>query len=128
LAEINGIQVPFIPAGGIKELNKESKFDLSLGNKSDFNEIFNQELNKIKFSSHAQSRISSRDIELSDNDISRLESAVDKVRQKGSKESLVMLDAKAFIINIPNNTVITVVDKDQLENKIITEIDSAIFA
>jgi flagellar operon protein len=129
MPEIEGVMVPFMPIGGLQELKKKSGISaIADENKTSFNEIFKEELNKLKFSAHAQSRMTSREINLTGDDLQRLSHAVDKAQQKGSSETLVMLDEKAFIINIPNKTVITVVDKNKMESNVITDIDSAVMA
>jgi len=128
LPEIEGIRVPFLPAGGIQELERQSKYTPDVNVRTSFDEIFNTELNKIKFSAHAQNRINSRDILLDDESVERLSGAVEKAEEKGSRESLVIFDDKAFIVNIPSKTIITALDKMQLNSNIITNIDSAVFA
>jgi len=128
LPEIEGIRVPFLPAGGIQELERQSKYTPDVNVRTSFDEIFNTELNKIKFSAHAQNRINSRDIQIDDESVERLNSAVEKAEEKGSRESLVIFDDKAFIVNIPSKTIITALDKMQLNSNIITNIDSAVFA
>lgn len=128
MPEIDGVSIPFLPLGGIKELKGNNYQIASNRSKTSFNDIFAQELDKIKFSSHAQSRINSREIVLSENDFSRLESAINKADEKGAVESLIMLDENAFIVSIPNKTVITVVNKNLMESNVITDIDSAVFA
>jgi len=128
LPEIEGIRVPFLPAGGIQELERQSKYTPDVNVRTSFDEIFNTELNKIKFSAHAQNRINSRDILLDDDSVERLSGAVEKAEEKGSRESLVIFDDKAFIVNIPSKTIITALDKMQLNSNIITNIDSAVFA
>ncbi|MCX7736425.1 MAG: flagellar protein [Candidatus Kapabacteria bacterium] len=125
--DVNGVNLPFIPAGGLNELTKNFvQRDPVSG--SSFEEIFKEELSKIKFSSHAQSRLVSREITLNEADIERLQNSVKVAESKGARESLVILDEKAFIISIPNRTVITVVNRDQLEQNVVTDIDSAVFA
>ena len=125
---INGVTLPFMPIGGVQELKKITSLEQVGKAKSKFDEIFSLELDKLKFSAHAQSRLTSREIDLSEPEIQRLESAVSQVEQKGGNESLVLLDDKAFIVSIPNRTVITVVDKSKMENNVFTNIDSAVFA
>lgn len=125
---INGVSLPFLPAGGVNDLGRIGSKPKLQVQKSSFHEIFENELNNIKFSSHAQSRLSSRDMPISVEDLNRLQLAVDKAQSKGSNESLIMMENNAFIVNIPNKTVITVMDKGQMAENIITNIDSAVFA
>ncbi|MGA2296465.1 MAG: TIGR02530 family flagellar biosynthesis protein [FCB group bacterium] len=128
MPEIDGIMLPFIPAGGIQELNKAPSQNQPGKVGTQFEDIFTEELKKLKFSAHAQTRLSSREISLSDEDMNRLNSAVSKADEKGANESLVLLDDKAFIVSVPNKTVITVVNNNQMDERIITNIDSAVFA
>ncbi len=125
---IEGVNLPFMPIGGIQELNKNNSLDSISAGKSEFEKIFSEELNKLKFSAHAQNRLTSRDIDLSEIEVNRLENAVSQIEKKGGNESLILLDDKAFIINIQNRTVITVIDKTTSDNKVFTNIDSAAFA
>lgn len=128
MPEINGINVPFIPIGGDRDIKHTPAKVISGNNLIDFKQIFNEELKKIKFSGHAQTRMISREIELDKAQIARLEQAIDKAEEKNCRESLIMLDDTALIVNIPNRTVITMFDKEQLTENIITNIDSALFA
>ena len=56
----------------------------------------------------------------------RLESGIDKAGAKGIKESLVILDNYAFIVNTGNNTVITAMNQELEEDNIYTNIDGAV--
>lgn len=128
MAEIDGVSIPFMPIGGVDALKKSN---LPVNQKSSsvpFGEIFQNEIDKLKFSSHAQSRLNSRELSLSDSDYTRLENAVSKAEAKGANESLVIMDNKAFIVSIPNKTVITALDQNQLNSQVVTNIDSAVFA
>ncbi|WP_167956873.1 TIGR02530 family flagellar biosynthesis protein [Anaerosporobacter faecicola] len=80
----------------------------------------------LKFSKHANQRVESRNIELSGEVLQRLEDGTRKAQEKGIKESLVMIDSLAFIVNVPSNTVVTAVTEN--ENKIFTNIDGAVIA
>lgn len=83
---------------------------------------------KLKFSKHANQRLASRNIDLSTEQLERLENGTNKAREKGIKESLVMVDNLAFIVNIKNNTVVTTVavEQNQMEGTIFTNIDGAV--
>ncbi len=127
MPDLNGIRVPFIPAGGVDRLNIKHHNLNNTGN-SKFNELLTDELSKLKFSGHAQSRMESRNINLSNTEMLRLESAIEKAELKDAKESLVLMDEKAFIVNITNRTVVTLLNKNQMEDNVVTKIDSAVFA
>jgi flagellar operon protein len=81
---------------------------------------------KLKFSGHAQQRLASRNITLTQDDLRRIGDAVTRVAAKGSRESLVMMDKAALVVSVPNRTVITAVDTSQLKDNIFTNIDSAV--
>ncbi|MBP7461652.1 MAG: flagellar protein [Candidatus Delongbacteria bacterium] len=95
----------------------------------DFQQILQEEVGKtagLKFSAHAQSRLLSRNIALTQYDMDRLESAVNKAQEKGAKESLVLMQDLAFIVSVPNRTVITVTNREQAKENVFTNIDSTI--
>ena len=93
-----------------------------------FAEILEQkraaENGELKFSKHASERLISRNINLSETQMERLNHAVKAAEAKGIKESLVMMDNLAFIINVKNNTVVTAVTGG--EEKIFSNIDGAV--
>jgi flagellar operon protein len=82
----------------------------------------------VRFSNHAQSRLQSRDINLNSDNVSRLSSAIDKAEKRGGKSSLVMVDDLAFIVNIQSRTVVTALDSTQRGEGVFTQIDSVVFA
>jgi|APMed6443717190_1056831.scaffolds.fasta_scaffold00412_12 flagellar operon protein len=124
MALINGISVPFIP------IVKESGFQQANNQqvKSHFDEIFSREISKVKLSKHAQQRLESRDIVLSENEMDKINDAVQKAEAKGSKDSLVMMNNTAFLVNIPNKTVITAMSLANASENVFTNIDSVVFA
>ena len=78
----------------------------------------------LKFSKHANERLASRNIDLTKEQLKRLETGAKKASEKGINESLVLVDNLAFIVNIKNNTVITAVNDG--EDKVFTNIDGAV--
>jgi flagellar operon protein len=123
MPEINGISVPFIPIGDYNGTTQKIK-----GSKDSFEAIFQKELEKVKFSSHALKRLEERNIELSDAEMNKINTAVERAELKGSKDSLVMMDQTAFIVNIPNKTVITALPIAESKDNVFTNIDSVVFA
>ncbi len=83
---------------------------------------------ELKFSAHAQTRIASREIPVGPEDLQRIGGAIDRAATKGSRSSLILLDDAAFVVSVPNRTVITVVDKAGLKENVFTNIDSAVIA
>lgn len=97
---------------------------------NDFNSILNQRLSEnreVKISKHAAMRLSARDISLSAEQVERLKTAVDKAQLKGVRESLVVMDDIALVVNVPNRTVITAVNQSELKENVFTNIDGAVF-
>lgn len=80
----------------------------------------------LKFSKHASMRLEDRNISLSREQNERLESGVRKAGEKGIQDSLVIVDSLAFIVNIPNKTVVTALDKSEADGSIFTNIDGAV--
>lgn len=80
----------------------------------------------LKFSKHASMRLENRNISLSREQNERLESGVRKAGEKGIHDSLVIVDSLAFIVNIPNKTVVTAMDKSEADESIFTNIDGAV--
>lgn len=97
-----------------------------------FQDILNQKTqqtgtdSELKFSKHAVNRLSDRNIELTDEQLERLNDGTKKAEAKGINESLVLVDGLAFIVNVPNNTVITAMDQAETTENVFTNIDGAV--
>ena len=79
----------------------------------------------LKFSAHAQQRLESRNIRLSQDDVAKMNAMADKAAAKGSKQSLFMMRDVAMVVSITNRTVITAVDQNSMKENVFTNIDSA---
>jgi flagellar operon protein len=82
----------------------------------------------VRFSNHAQKRLESRDIQLSEENVNRLSDAIDKAEKRGGKNSLVLVDDLAFIVNVRDRLVVTAMDAGQRGEGVFTQIDSVVFA
>ena len=80
----------------------------------------------VNFSKHASDRLTSRNINLNEEQLRRLNEAVRQAKEKSIQESLVMMDNIAFIVNVKNNTVITAIDQVMNESNVFTNIDGAV--
>lgn len=81
---------------------------------------------EIKFSKHATNRLSDRNIELTEDQVERLNLGAAKASAKGISESLVIVDSLAFIVSVPNQTVITAMDQAETDENVFTNIDGAV--
>ena len=120
----NGYIQPLIDIGQKKR--KTSKVQ----NQNSFQEILDQKIKKssenIKVSSHANRRLSERNILLNDGDLKTLSKAMDQASSKGANQSLMLYKDMAFIASVRNRTLITAMDPKDSKEKIFTNIDSAI--
>lgn len=92
-----------------------------------FEEILKQKQNTdIKFSKHATNRLNQRNINLSAEQSLRLEKGVSAAEHKGVNESLVLVDDLAFIVNVPNRTVVTAMEQNETDTNVFTNIDGAV--
>lgn len=83
-------------------------------------------LQSVTFSKHANERLASRNINLNEDQMNRLNKGVMQAKEKSIKESLVMMDNIAFIVNIKNNTVVTAMDQETNDSNVFTNIDGAV--
>ena len=74
----------------------------------------------LKFSKHAAGRLEDRNITMTDEQLSRLTEGTARAQMKGIKDSLVMVDSLAFIVNVPNHTVVTAMDQTETNDNIFT--------
>lgn len=81
---------------------------------------------EVKFSKHAELRLKMRNINLSNEQKEKINNAVKKAQDKGVKDSLILMDNMAFVVNIKSKTVITAVNNNELKDNVFTNIDGAI--
>ncbi|MEZ3508221.1 MAG: flagellar protein [Lachnospiraceae bacterium] len=81
---------------------------------------------EVRFSKHAANRLVDRNIELTKEQVERLNMGAAKAGAKGINESLVIVDSLAFIVNVPNQTVITAMDQAETNENVFTNIDGAV--
>jgi flagellar operon protein len=82
----------------------------------------------LHFSKHALERVQRRGIALDPSTLGRLHEGVGRAAGKGSRDSLVLVDGTAFVVSVPNRTVITAVGSEHMRKQIFTNIDSAVIA
>ena len=113
-----------------KIINNRNRINTNVSSKSQnnsFDKILEREKNKgLKISKHAMERMNLRNINLSDNDISKIEMAINKAQSKGVKEALILMGDIALIASTKNRTIITTANAEQLKENVFTNIDGAV--
>ena len=85
-----------------------------------------QQKQEVQFSKHAKERIDQRGIEVTTTLMNDLNNAVEKAKQKGAKDVVIIGPKEVFIVNIPNQTVVTAMDSTDTEENIFTNINGAV--
>ena len=81
----------------------------------------------LTWSGHARQRLADRRVQLSSADLARIADGVDRAAAKGARDSLVLLNELALIVNVRNRTVLTALDSSRLREGVVTNIDSTVF-
>lgn len=117
---------PLLPINNRVQPQQKSAVTQTAGNAGSFAQILDSKLSGLKFSQHALERMQSRNLNLDSAELQKLSQAVERISQKGAKESLVMMKDVAFVVSVKNKTVITAMDGNSAKNMIFTNIDSAV--
>lgn len=125
----------FIP--NVTQLPNQKKVDVSNrlpsdGKVSEFKELLENQGQKplhggIDISAHAAKRLQERQINFDGSEYLKVKDAMGKLRAKGGKDSLIITDQAAYIVDVKNNKVVTAVDKGSMNENVFTKIDSTVF-
>ena len=81
----------------------------------------------VEFTKHAMQRLSERSSDITEGDtLMRLNKGVEIAADKGSVETLVLVDRNAFVVSVKNNKVITTIPQEEMIGNIFTNIDSTV--
>ena len=97
----------------------------SAGSDNAFKELLEQKIreeSQVSFSKHAIERVVERGVDVSSEKIERLNEGIRMAEEKGLKEPLILLGSTAFVVNVKNNKVVTVVNEDSLKGTVFTNI------
>lgn len=128
--KLNHLRIP-----GVSSIPGDQKVDrsneLKKSQVSDFKNLLKDISSKkgqdIKLSGHAQKRLKSRNIEFDSNEYLKIQDALNKLKTKGGKDSLVVTSKAAYVLDVNQGTIVTAVDKESMNENIFTKIDSTIF-
>ncbi len=94
-----------------------------------FQAIFQKQLNQssgVAFSKHAVKRALDHNLELSDENLARLNEGVKLAHEKDLDDTLILVDKTAFLVSVKNNTVITAMDNSELKGNVFTNINGTV--
>jgi flagellar operon protein len=98
------------------------------GGGESFEAVLERRTAPVQFSRHAAKRIEQRGLQLDETRMRRLEDAVERAEQKGSRDSLILLDELALVVSVRSHTVVTAMDEDSRKEHVFTNIDSVVIA
>ena len=115
---VNNLRVPDIK----RELQSKSV----PGNKqASFKDVLGNTLEKqVQFSKHANMRLNDRNIVLTGDQMARVEDGIVKADEKGIRDSLMLVDNLALIVNIKSRTVVTAINREN--QNVFSQIDGAV--
>lgn len=98
----------------------------------DFGAILDRAGSELRLSRHAQKRVDRRDLDLDPTRMQRLEGAVAEAAQKGARNSVVMLDELAVVVDVRERTIVTAMNRETSaesgRHRVFTNVDSVVIA
>ncbi len=82
----------------------------------------------VQFSRHAEKRLDRRDLNLDAARQERLNTAISSAAEKGARQSVVLLDDLAVVVNIRDRTVVTAMSTEGGRQRVFTNVDSVVIA
>lgn len=110
-----------------KKTSAVSTEDTGTSFQEQLTKLQNEAKEDLSFSKHAVRRLEERNIEMNDGLMDDLRNAVSEAKKKGARDVAVIGRQGIFIVNVPNNVVVTTMAEDDMRNKTLTNIDSAVF-
>jgi flagellar operon protein len=138
MSKVNSFLIPNVSSLPSDVQKAEQANTLKQGEKSEFKGLIEEQLRQpqvdgrhigpeLNVSTHATQRLQERNIELDGNEYMKLKEAFGKLRAKGGHDSLVITNKAAYVVDVDKNTVVTAVDKNNMNENVFTKIDSTIF-
>lgn len=130
-SKVNNILIPNVSKTSQKNIpNNKVKEEVSA---SEFRDLLNSKLktsvesHDVKVSSHAAKRFQERSLDIDSNELLKIKDAIEKLKNKGGRDSLVVTDKAAYIVDVDKSTVVTAVDRESMTENVFTKIDSTLF-
>jgi len=92
-----------------------------------FKEILDEKIfkdNSISFSDRASKILNEINGHLTTDQINRLESGLGKLKKKGIVSGILLMDSTAFVLNVKNQTVVTTIGQNRIQENIFSNFDA----
>jgi len=130
--KVNNMLIPNVSRiGGNREAELNRKVDTNAP--SEFDGLLREQLEGVKpqseglsLTTHAARRLKERNLEMDASEYTKLKGAIDKLKTKGGQDSLVITGKAAYIVDVPNNRIVTAIDRDDMAENVFTKIDSTL--
>lgn len=81
---------------------------------------------EVNFSNHAIKRAVDHNMDITDDELNRLNEGVRLASEKNLDDTLILVGEKAFVVSVKNNTVITTVNNNSIQGNVFTNINGAV--
>ena len=102
-------------------LQRKTRFDQTL---EKARQGIAQQEQAIRLSAHALQRLEERNISLTNQERVDLGQAISRLNEKGAQNALIVRKDAAFVVNVPNRTMVTAISHQELHERVFTQIDS----
>ncbi len=79
----------------------------------------------VRVSAHAAERMQQRDIQFSQQSRAEVAAALTELEKKGARNALLLSESSAFVVSVPNRTIVTAIANNEVQSRAFTNIDSA---
>lgn len=110
-----------VPKESFKQILSEQ---MNQNSNEETEELLNS--SSVNFSRHAMNRVMQRNIDLSGENLARLNEGIKLAEEKGLDDTLILIDSAAYIVSVKNNMVITTVANSELQGNVFTNIDGTV--
>ncbi|WP_188205810.1 TIGR02530 family flagellar biosynthesis protein [Alkalibacillus aidingensis] len=94
--------------------------------KKSFQSFLQEATDELKVSKHAQKRLDERNIQISEQDWTKIQEKMNEAKQKGVTDSAIVLNDAVLVASTKNNTIITALDRQEATNQLLTNINGTI--
>lgn len=125
---INSFLIPQINRLPVKESSVSKE---QIENLNEFQELLKENISEkkepVEFSGHALKRMKQRNLVMDNDEYLKLKEGIEKLKNKGGQDSLIVTNKAAYIVDVANNKIVTAMDKDDMAENVFTKIDSTLF-